>query len=220
MTDLKLLFQAPAGAGAAQLFFNELLEHNETLAGIADQHGVRTLADVIYLQNAILDGSFIELFPDESAILTVVEALPSAAIWRGFIKLDGDDVPVPPVRLRSDTPDEVLEMLLFNGAPTGRSREELEARFAAGAHVPYLVRWLGDYTIEKLEQAQALGFPSVAAMEEHAAHLRRHQAAFAEAKAYQNSPEADARKEAAAKQFGISPDQIVWVDPREPAVQA
>ena len=75
-----------AGSAPAMLFFKELMENVETLTGIADRYGPRTLADVMYLQNAILDGSFIELFPDESAVLDIVDELPSAAIWRKFVQ--------------------------------------------------------------------------------------------------------------------------------------
>lgn len=80
-----------AGAGPAMLFFKELMENVETLTGIADLHGARTLADVMYLQNAILDGTFIELYPDESAVLKIVDELPSSAIWRQFIQMTGLD---------------------------------------------------------------------------------------------------------------------------------
>ena len=80
-----------AGAGPAMLFFKELMENVETLTCIADQHGARTLADVMYLQNAVLDGSFIELYPDESAVLKIVDELPSAAIWRQFIQMTAVD---------------------------------------------------------------------------------------------------------------------------------
>lgn len=83
-----------AGSGPAMLFFKELMENFETLAGIAEQHGARTLADLMYLQNAILDGSFIELYPDESAVRKIVDELPSAALWRQFIQMtenEGED---------------------------------------------------------------------------------------------------------------------------------
>ena len=76
-----------AGSAPAMLFFKELMENVETLTGIADQHGARTLADIMYLQNAVLDGSFIELYPDESVVLKIVDELPSAAIWRQFIQM-------------------------------------------------------------------------------------------------------------------------------------
>lgn len=87
MTEQILTQKPNAGSGPAMLFFKELMENFETLTGIADQHGARTLADLLYLQNAILDGSFIELYPDESALLKIVDELPSGALWRQFIQM-------------------------------------------------------------------------------------------------------------------------------------
>jgi len=46
-------------------------------------------------------------------------------------------------RLRSDVPGEILEMLLFEGEPKGRSRQELETRYNEVASIPYLSHWLG-----------------------------------------------------------------------------
>lgn len=139
MTALIHAHKLHAGTDAAKLFFKELMENVETLTGIADRYGPRTLADVMYLQNAILDGSFIELFPDESAVLDIVDELPSAAIWRKFVQT----VASATTALRRDVPNEILEMLLFEGEPKGRSREDLEARFTAAAGIPYIARWLG-----------------------------------------------------------------------------
>lgn len=45
--------------------------------------------------------------------------------------------------LRQDVPSEILEMLLFEGEPKGRSRKEIEARYASVGNVPYLVKHLG-----------------------------------------------------------------------------
>ena len=135
-----------SGADAAQQFFKELQEHTETLHGIADQHGLRTLADVMRLQNAILDGRFVELSSEASEVLTIVDALPSAATWRQYILLDGQagGGAVSAIRLRNDTPNHLLEMLLFTGEPQGRSRQELEDRFASSAHIPYLAKCFGE----------------------------------------------------------------------------
>lgn len=169
-----------AGSGAAMLFFKELMENVETLTGIADLHGARTLADVMYLQNAILDGTFIELYPDESAVLKVVDDMPSAAIWRQFIQVpevegvatqqessllsqakqlvsDIAAMEQRSIMLRADTPNEILEMLLFQGEPTGRSRKELEDRFTIASSVPYLTRWLGEDDGSQQRVAIAVG---------------------------------------------------------------
>lgn len=169
-----------AGSGAAMLFFKELMENVETLTGIADQYGARTLADLMYLQNAVLDGSFIELYPDQSAVLKVVDEMPSATIWRQFIQVtepDGEtaqqdssllsqakklvsDIAAMEqgsITLRADTPNEILEMLLFQGEPTGRCRKELEDRFTIASGVPYLTRWLGEDDGSQLQAAIAVG---------------------------------------------------------------
>lgn len=66
-----------SGKLAAATFFQELLDSTESLAGISDDHGLRTLADLMYLQNAILNGGFIDHAPDESKVLEIVSALPS-----------------------------------------------------------------------------------------------------------------------------------------------
>lgn len=73
-------------ADQAIAFMDELLDSFETLSGIAEQFGSRTLTDLIYLQAAILKGEQIDHWPDESPILEVVRALPSASDWTQAIK--------------------------------------------------------------------------------------------------------------------------------------
>ena len=75
-------------APSAKMFFEELLGSVETLASIADDHGARTLADLMYLQNAILGGGFIDHYPDESSVLDIASALPSGDIWAQYIKVE------------------------------------------------------------------------------------------------------------------------------------
>jgi len=74
--------------GSARLFWQELLDSVESLTAIADEHGARTLADLFYLQNAILSGGFIDHFPGESNVLEVVRTLFSAAKWESHIKVE------------------------------------------------------------------------------------------------------------------------------------
>ena len=73
------------------------------------------------------------------------------------------------IKLRTDTPNEVLEMLLFEGPPQQRSREELEARFLVASQFPYLARWLREppERVILTEQAITLGFDSIAEMQEN-----------------------------------------------------
>jgi hypothetical protein len=72
---------------AAKQFFAELLDSVETLSGIADQHGSRTLADLMFLQNAIASGGFIDHYPDESSVGEVVKLLPSADRWMKYVSV-------------------------------------------------------------------------------------------------------------------------------------
>ena len=74
-----------SGKRIAAMFFQELLGSVETLAGIVDEHGSRTLADLMYLQNAILEGGFIDNYPGESKVLEIASALPSGDLWSKFI---------------------------------------------------------------------------------------------------------------------------------------
>jgi len=76
------------GAHAAKLFMDELLGSVETLTGIVDEHGARTLSDLMYLQNAILTGGAIDNYPDESKVLEIAKALPSGDQWVKFIVVD------------------------------------------------------------------------------------------------------------------------------------
>jgi len=72
----------------ASLFMQELLDAVETLSGIAEQHGARTLADLMYLQNAILSGGFIDHYPEESKVLEIASGLPSGGQWSKFITVE------------------------------------------------------------------------------------------------------------------------------------
>lgn len=77
-----------SGKRAAALFFQELLDSVETLSGIAVEHGSRTLADLMYLQNGILSGGFIDHYPGESKALEIASALSSGEQWSKFIKVE------------------------------------------------------------------------------------------------------------------------------------
>jgi hypothetical protein len=68
----------------AQRFMAEVLGSVETLGGIADQHGVQTLVDLMYLQDAILKQGFID--EGNSKVNDILKTLPSAAIWMGYVR--------------------------------------------------------------------------------------------------------------------------------------
>lgn len=91
--------QAMEGEGAlehdadpegAKLFFFELLASVETLYGIAEKHGLRTLVDLMYLQQAILKGETVEVWPGETEVGTVIQSLPSADRWFRYTELGGE----------------------------------------------------------------------------------------------------------------------------------
>jgi len=96
--DINPAAPSPASRGAeerkaedhepASLFMRELLDSVETLSGIAEQHGARTLADLMYLQYAILSGGFIDHFPVESKVLEIVRSLPSGEAWSKYIAVE------------------------------------------------------------------------------------------------------------------------------------
>jgi hypothetical protein len=76
-----------SGKQAASTFFKELLDSVESVTIIADMYGSRTLADLMYLQNAILNGGFIDHYPDESTVLEVIRSLPSGKQWSSAINM-------------------------------------------------------------------------------------------------------------------------------------
>ena len=80
--------QKAKNSDLADQFMQELLESVETLAGIAEEHGARTLADLMYLQLAIMKGSVIDHYPDESKVLDIASYLPSGEQWAKYIKVE------------------------------------------------------------------------------------------------------------------------------------
>jgi hypothetical protein len=103
----------------ANQFMHDLLGSVETLSGIAELHGARTLADLMYLHCAILNGRFIDHYPGESNVLDLVNALPSARQWLPYIKVEclssaSETVPVNAnlipyrVNLHEESGDKIL----------------------------------------------------------------------------------------------------------------
>ncbi|GJH26919.1 hypothetical protein [Caballeronia novacaledonica] len=74
-------------AADAKQFHAELLDAVESLTGVAEQHGTLSLANVVYLQTAILKGGVIELTRDEADNLAFVRDLPSGGRWWKSVKL-------------------------------------------------------------------------------------------------------------------------------------
>jgi len=77
---------------AAAQFNVELFDSVETLGDIAREHGVRTLTDLMYLQDAILTGGFIDAWTANSHVTQVIEKLPSAKRWMEYVAIyDADE---------------------------------------------------------------------------------------------------------------------------------
>jgi hypothetical protein len=78
-----------SGPLSAAKFWNELLMETESLTAIADIQGAATLADCMYLQNAITNDSYIDYDPAalQSSIIDLVGTLPSSAEWMQFIRV-------------------------------------------------------------------------------------------------------------------------------------
>jgi hypothetical protein len=74
-------------AAEAKQFYAELLDAVETLTGIVEHHGALALANVVYLQTAILKGGVIELTRDEAENFSFVRDLPSGGRWSQSVKL-------------------------------------------------------------------------------------------------------------------------------------
>lgn len=72
-------------AQLAYLFHHELIEQFETVANVGEQYGQRTVADLFYLQTAILCSSEIDVWP-QSSIMDVVDKLASAEKWLSHTK--------------------------------------------------------------------------------------------------------------------------------------
>lgn len=68
----------PAGAS---LFYDELTDAFETLGDIVGLHGLKTLTDLMCLQQSILVGTLIDVWPESSKVGQVLQSLPSSTRW-------------------------------------------------------------------------------------------------------------------------------------------
>lgn len=79
--------QSVYDAAGAERFYRELIASTESFDLLAETHGVRALSDIIYLQAAILNNTYIDVYPDTSKIIEIVKGMPSADHWMGYIKI-------------------------------------------------------------------------------------------------------------------------------------
>lgn len=84
------------GAQKAARFFQELMDSFETVGGVADQFGQPVLPQLLYLQNAILTHSHVDLWEDvDDGLRKAVARLPSAAEWFSYCVEQGAPSPQP-----------------------------------------------------------------------------------------------------------------------------
>lgn len=96
MVDGKTQTELKAGrADLAIRFYDELLGETESFGQIVEMYGDRTLADLLYLQAAILKGAFIEHYPNESFVLDIAKGLPSGKDWIKHIQMVVESSPEP-----------------------------------------------------------------------------------------------------------------------------
>lgn len=73
-------------ADLAAEFLKEVLHAYGTLLNVGDATLPSTREDLLYLQQAILTDTKIDLYPDESSVLEVVSGLPRGDIWATYIQ--------------------------------------------------------------------------------------------------------------------------------------
>lgn len=82
LTAIEALRRGPLAAR----FASEVLDTVESLSELAEQHGIAALADLFYLQTAILDGTFVQLDSGAAPISNLVRTLPSASEWGRYMQ--------------------------------------------------------------------------------------------------------------------------------------
>ncbi|MDR5826100.1 hypothetical protein [Caballeronia sp. LZ043] len=74
-------------AADAKQFHAELIDSVDALSDIAEQYGALALANVVYLQAAVLKGGFIELSREQAETFAFVRELPSGSRWWRHVKV-------------------------------------------------------------------------------------------------------------------------------------
>jgi hypothetical protein len=74
-------------AADTKQFHAELLDAVETLTGIAEERGELALANLVYLQMAILQGGVIELTGEQASAFAFIRDLPSGVRWWQNVKV-------------------------------------------------------------------------------------------------------------------------------------
>ena len=110
----------------ATQFHKELMASVETLSAVAEVYGAQTIADIVYLQNAILTNGRIDSDKSVSAIEGVVSGLPSAERWMKYIQRKSEPASKRywAVSGRIPNEDDDSHLVFFVG-----TREEAEKAF-------------------------------------------------------------------------------------------
>ena len=85
--------QPASGELAACEFNSELLASVESMTLIGEQHGLQTMADLLYLTQAIRIGGYIDE-ADGSKIREVLQQMPSASRWLAYVGAKNAPPPV------------------------------------------------------------------------------------------------------------------------------
>lgn len=140
----------------ATRFYEEMLDSFESITELGEQHGSRTLADLIHLQQAILTGSFIDDWGDDSDIITVLGHLPSRDCWMTYVRLRDEEASVEKY---------VEEVRILAKAWTDDRRIEVD--FNAG---PWFVQASDDDILKLAECGWARDYPADAVLHWSAGH--------------------------------------------------
>lgn len=76
---------AAASAARAARFFATVIESQRSLVALAGSHGAQTLADTLYLADAIARGRTLELPPERAGFVAFVERLAHGTEWSQWL---------------------------------------------------------------------------------------------------------------------------------------
>lgn len=75
-------------AALAEQFYLELSDQHETFAGIGEDHGVATLANLFHIHWAILSNGFVQVF-ENAEVIGILKSLPSNERWLKYVYVEG-----------------------------------------------------------------------------------------------------------------------------------
>lgn len=78
---------AAASAARAARFIATVIESQRSLVALAESHGAQTLADTLYLADAIAHGRTLELPPERAGFVAFVERLAHGTEWSQWLRV-------------------------------------------------------------------------------------------------------------------------------------